>query len=260
MERSCSRLFSFFFSFLDFDPEALEEENWAGGGSDEDEEDGGSEEEEGHDGREHYVAVGYACTGYQFHWVVSTADENEKKNSKSKLRKGQTVLLDPKYDGARVSRDKLYYDEDENAGSESGSEEQHGENSDDESTVEFDSEADVREGTPKPGEDDEIESDDALGSEEERFSSFKFRGSLDTVKLNGAVNSDGEGSDNESEEHEEGSDGDDTENDEDNKDDHDEDDEDEDDGEEEEDKNEIGEDEELARRDQLRKMMAEEQK
>lgn len=174
------------------------------------------------------------------------------------MRKGQAVLLDPKYDGARVSRDKLY-DEDENAGSESGSEEQHGENSDDESTVEFDSEADVREGTPKSGEDDEIESDDALGSEEERFSSFKFRGSLDTAKLNGAVNSDGEGSDNESEEHEEESDEDDTENDEDDKDDHDEDD-DEDDGEEEEDGSEIGEDEELARRDQLRKMMVEEQK
>lgn len=181
------------------------------------------------------------------------------------MRKGQTVLLDPKYDGARVSRDKLYYDEDENAGSESGSEEQQSENSDDESAVDFDSEADVREGTPKSGEDDEIESDDALGSEEERFSSFKFRGSLDTAKLNGVVNSDGEGSDNESEEHEEGSDGDDTKNDEDVKDDHDEnDDDDDDDGEEEEeeeeDKSEIGEDEELARRDQLRKMMAEEQK
>lgn len=48
---------------LDFDPEALEEENWAGEVSDESEDSG---DEEGHDGREHYVAVGYADP-YRFH-------------------------------------------------------------------------------------------------------------------------------------------------------------------------------------------------
>lgn len=172
------------------------------------------------------------------------------------MRKGHTVLLDPKYDGAKVSRDKLY-DGDENRDSGSGSGED-GENSDDESAggVEFGSEADVREGTPKSDEDDEIDSDDALGSEEERFSGYKFRGSLNTAKSNGAMNSDGEGSDDKSEEQDGDSDEDDTINGQDDKDDHEE----EDDEEEEEDKSESGEDEELARRDQLRKMMAEENK
>lgn len=174
------------------------------------------------------------------------------------MRKGQTVLLDPKYNGARVSRDKLY-DEDENEGSESGgSEEETDEESSDESTggVGFDSEADIREGTPQSDEDDEIDSDDALGSEEERFSGYKFRGSLNKTKLSGAANSDGEGSgvdDNESESHEDSDDGDNTEGEEDDKSDYDEENDEEDD-----DKSEEG--EELARRDQLRKMMVEEQK
>lgn len=181
------------------------------------------------------------------------------------MRKGQTVLLDPKYNGARVSRDKLY-DEDEDEGSESvGSEEEvDGEKSSDESSggVEFDSEADIRQGTPKSDEDDEINSEDALGSEEERFSGYQFRGSLNTTKLSGTANSDSEGSgedENEGEGHEEDSDDEGgIEDDEDNKGDYDEEDEDE----EEDNKSESGEGEgeELARRDQLRKMMVEEQK
>lgn len=43
-------------SFLDFDPEALEQEHWDGEANDDSE---GSGDEGGHDGREHYVAVGY---------------------------------------------------------------------------------------------------------------------------------------------------------------------------------------------------------
>lgn len=43
-------------TFLDFDPESLEQEHWGGEGSDESE---GSGDEGGHDGREHYVVVGY---------------------------------------------------------------------------------------------------------------------------------------------------------------------------------------------------------
>lgn len=188
------------------------------------------------------------------------------------MRKGHTALLDPKYNGARVSRDKLY-DEDVNEGSESGGSEEEGEDgekSNDESTggIELGSETDIREGTPRADEDDEIDSDDALGSEEERFAGYQFRGSLNATKLNGAANSAGEGSGvdgNESEEDEEKESGDEdeTENeDEDDTSDHSEDDG-EDDGEEEEEgesESGSGEEEELARRDQLRKMMAEEQK
>lgn len=82
--------FLLLFFFLDFDPEALDEENWVGGGSDDDEEgsSGEEEEEEGHDGREHYVAVGYACRGYQFPWVVPTADE-KKKNKTARANCGR---------------------------------------------------------------------------------------------------------------------------------------------------------------------------
>lgn len=173
------------------------------------------------------------------------------------MRKGQTVLLDPKYNGARVSRDKLY-DEDEDEGSGSAGSEgevEDGEKSSDESSggVEFDSDADIRQGTPKSDEDDEIDSEDALGSEEERFSGYQFRGSLNTAKLGGAANSD----DKDFGEDEDGEDG--IDDDEDIKSDHDDDEEDDDRSESGEEEGE-GEGEELARRDQLRKMMMEEQK
>ncbi|KAH8145379.1 uncharacterized protein LAJ45_10662 [Morchella importuna] len=203
----------------DFDPEALEEEQWDGEGSD------GSEvgENEGeHTGREHYVAVG-----------------------KSKLRKGHPVLLDPKYNGAKVSRDKLYdSNEDEESRDSADSEDEEDEKSDIESTggVELNSEDYIRDGTLLSGEDDEIDSDDALGSEEERFASFKFRGSTTTQKMNGVAGSSGESSGDEGNDEVDG----------------DLEDEEEDGEEESEDEDNQG--EEIARRAQLRKMMVEEQK
>jgi len=45
-----------YLQLLDFDPEALEQENWDG--EDSNEPDGSSDEGE-YDGREHYVVVGY---------------------------------------------------------------------------------------------------------------------------------------------------------------------------------------------------------
>ncbi|KAH0612382.1 uncharacterized protein H6S33_010434 [Morchella sextelata] len=230
----------------DFDPEALEEEQWDGEGSDDSE---GSENEGEHTGREHYVAVG-----------------------KSKLRKGHPVLLDPKYNGAKVSRDKLYdSNEDEESRDSADSEDEEDEKSDAESTggVELNSEDDIRDGTPLSGEDDEIDSDDALGSEEEKFASFKFRGSTTIQKMNGAAGSSGESSGDEGNDEVDGDNDEEESNEEDGnensdeediemEDDEEEDDEEEDDEDESEDED--NQEEEIARRAQLRKMMAEEQK
>ncbi|RPB17405.1 TRAUB-domain-containing protein [Morchella conica CCBAS932] len=222
----------------DFDPEALEEEQWDGEGSD------GSEvgENEGeHTGREHYVAVG-----------------------KSKLRKGHPVLLDPKYNGAKVSRDKLYdSNEDEESRDSADSEDEEDEKSDIESTggVELNSEDYIRDGTPLSGEDDEIDSDDALGSEEEKFASFKFRGSTTTQKMNGAAGSSGESSGDEGNDEVDGGNDEKESNEEDENENSDEEDlEDEEEDGEEESEDEDNQGEEIARRAQLRKMMVEEQK
>lgn len=70
--------------FLDFDPEALEQENWGGEANDESE---GSGDEGEHDGREHYVAVGYGenigftlffCFGA--HWADKLGNETGRVN------------------------------------------------------------------------------------------------------------------------------------------------------------------------------------
>ena len=147
-------------SALDFDPEGLDDEFSAdeeatsnagsGDGSEEEREDAGAD-----GAREHYVAVG-----------------------KSALRKKGALVLAPlgkEYEGARVSRDKLYDSEDEKG--DEGDEEEEEE----EGGVGIE---DVKEGDIKFGvdsdDDEEIDSDDALGSdggEEGRFSAWKFSGS-----------------------------------------------------------------------------------
>ncbi|PWW76810.1 TRAUB-domain-containing protein [Tuber magnatum] len=139
----------------DFDPEAPEEEynhSEKSGGS-------GDEEENEEDlGRAHYITVG-----------------------KSKLRKGNPVLLDPKYNGARISREKLYQGEDEDLpmdGSDDDSEDSDGDGSEDDTD---EKKAEDRENGEIPtDEDDDIDSDDALGSDEDKFSRFKFLGSSTT--------------------------------------------------------------------------------
>ncbi|KAG0634487.1 apoptosis antagonizing transcription factor-domain-containing protein [Tuber brumale] len=138
----------------DFDPEAPVEDY----GHSEKSEGSGDEESEEDLGRAHYIAVG-----------------------KSKLRKGNPVLLDPKYNGARISREKLYQDEAEDhrmGGSDDDSEDSDGDGSEDNAD---EKKAGNRgnDGIPTD-EDDDIDSDDALGSEEDKFSGFKFLGSSTT--------------------------------------------------------------------------------
>jgi protein AATF/BFR2 len=147
----------FFFIYTDtpttdFDPEALDHEF-----SDNDHEDDsgsgseGEEEETADKAREHYVAVG-----------------------KSALRAQSTAQLGKQYEGARVSRDKLYESE-----GESEDEDEDGEE-DDGVAIDDVMEGDIKFGAQDSDEDDEIESDDALGSDGERFEGWKFRGSRTT--------------------------------------------------------------------------------
>ncbi|CUS13334.1 unnamed protein product [Tuber aestivum] len=139
----------------DFDPEAPEEDY----NHNEKSEDSGDEEENEEDlGRAHYITVG-----------------------KSRLRKGNPVLLDPKYNGARISREKLYQDKDKDHrmdGSDEDSEDSDGDGNEDDVD---EPKAENRENGEIPtDEDDDIDSDDALGSDEDRFSGFKFLGSSTT--------------------------------------------------------------------------------
>ncbi|RPA94714.1 TRAUB-domain-containing protein [Choiromyces venosus 120613-1] len=158
----------------DFDPEAPEEDY------NHSEKSEGSGDEENEDlGRAHYITVG-----------------------KSKLRKGNPVLSDPKYNGARISREKLYRDEDEDHrmdGSDDDSEDSDGDGSEEDAD---EKKARNRENGEIPtDEDDDIDSDDALGSDEDKFSGFKFLGSSTTkggvkatrgMKVAGDSSSDGE--------------------------------------------------------------------
>lgn len=151
--------------FADFDPEALDGGVDGDDKSDRDgsEDDSDAESEDGNAGREHYVAVG-----------------------KSKLRKqAETILLDPKYDGARVSRKQLndsdgsISDDSENDEEEEGSDE--GEESD--ASIGGD---DLLNEDIATEDDEDIDSDMAMGeSDDERFKNFKFKGSSTTV--NGVV-------------------------------------------------------------------------
>ncbi|CAZ86247.1 unnamed protein product [Tuber melanosporum] len=138
----------------DFDPEAPEEDY----GHSEKSEGSGDEESEEDLGRAHYITVG-----------------------KSKLRKGNPVLLDPKYNGARISREKLYQDEVEDHrmdGSDDDSEDSDGDGSEGDAD---EKKVGNRESDEIPtDEDDDIDSDDVLGSDEDKFSGFKFLGSSTT--------------------------------------------------------------------------------
>lgn len=163
-----------------------------------------------------------------------------------------------------MSRDKLYdSNEDEESRDSADSEDEEDEKSDIESTggVELNSEDYIRDGTLLSGEDDEIDSDDALGSEEERFASFKFRGSTTTQKMNGVAGSSGESSGDEGNDEVDGGNDEKESNEEDENENSDEEDlEDEEEDGEEESEDEDNQGEEIARRAQLRKMMVEEQK
>ncbi|KAG0126683.1 apoptosis antagonizing transcription factor-domain-containing protein [Tuber indicum] len=138
----------------DFDPEAPEEDY----GHSEKSEGSGDEESEEDLGRAHYITVG-----------------------KSKLRKGNPVLLDPKYNGARISREKLYQGEVEDHrmdGSDDDSEDSDGDGSEDDAD---EKKVGNRKNDEIPtDEGDDIDSDDALGSDEDKFSGFKFLGSSTT--------------------------------------------------------------------------------
>ena len=147
----------------DFDPEALDDE--LSGEDAHSDSDAASDEPDGDDdgdgvdrAREHYVAVG-----------------------KSALRKKGALALAPlgkKYEGARVSRDKLYdSDEDEEDGEEAAEEEEGGVG------IEDVTEGDIKFGVDSEEEDDDIDSNNALGSdagEDGRFAGWKFSGSATT--------------------------------------------------------------------------------
>ena len=95
---------------VDFDPESID--NHA---SDEesidqsDDEDSQSADENA--GREHYVSVRLVFS--KFTWWGNLKLRCLPLRSKSKLRKNQDLHLDPKYDGARISRDVLGNDFDD---------------------------------------------------------------------------------------------------------------------------------------------------
>ncbi|TLD23291.1 hypothetical protein PspLS_07465 [Pyricularia sp. CBS 133598] len=131
----------------DYDPEA---DVPAGGSDDDSNSDGDSD---GLTGTEHYVSVG-----------------------KSKLRQADVDNLGPQYRGKRVSRSAL--DESEEDSAQESDEEDAESEGDDSSAEEFadpdtaDLEADHID------DDEEIDSDEALGdSDEEKFAKFTFRGS-----------------------------------------------------------------------------------
>ncbi|TGZ84062.1 TRAUB-domain-containing protein [Ascodesmis nigricans] len=136
----------------DFDPEALEaefsaDENTHSGS------DSGSDSEGGDDGvdhaRDHYVAVG-----------------------KSRLRKAPELeALGEAYVGTKVSRGNLY--DESSSDDEDVDMEGSGEDVDED-------EEDKGSGISVYSEDSEIPSDDAFGSDDERFEEWKFRGSRTT--------------------------------------------------------------------------------
>lgn len=105
--------------------------------------------------------------------------------------------LGPKYQGSRVSRTNLYDDEDEDSEDEDGG-----------VGIEELKEGDIKFGVASD-EDDDIDSDDALCSEDEKFSGWKFGGSGTTeggaVPKSGhkVVDSDDEESEKEDDEEEE---------------------------------------------------------
>lgn len=133
--------------------------------------------------------------------------------SKSKLRKPGPVLLDPKYDGARVSRKKLFEDEsdeDDREEEEKSERDSLSGSGDEEGGIRFEDmdEMDIVTGAGES--DEEIDSDMAFGEsdvEKERFSSYKFSGSSTTK--NGIVPKKGHKVTVDSDEEEEESEGDD---------------------------------------------------
>jgi protein AATF/BFR2 len=137
-------LFAHALTHTDFDPEALDHEFSAS----EDSGDTGSEGEETADSkaREHYLPVG--------------------KSALRAAKKEGLTPLGPKYEGARVSREKLYESDDEEEDGGVG--------------IEDVEEGDIRYGAGSGEEDDEIDSEDALGSDEERFAGWGFKGSRTT--------------------------------------------------------------------------------
>ncbi|KAI5778615.1 apoptosis-antagonizing transcription factor [Geopyxis carbonaria] len=148
---------------LDFDPESLspapsDAEHDGDSGSDSGSDDGNDADL----ARDHYVAVG-----------------------KSALRRGQEPeLLGKAYQGARVARDALNAsDDDDSEGSEGESEGETGDES--EGGVAFSDmeDADIVLGVGSGSDDDEeIDSDDAMGSgDEDRFGGYAFKGSRTTA-------------------------------------------------------------------------------
>lgn len=133
----------------DFDPEApegyddVQKSSEAGG-----ETDTASEVHDEALAREHYFSVG-----------------------KSKLRRRALVLLDPKYHGARVRRQNLYGDDCSQSEDEVNKEVENERSSNDEDDT-TDSVSLI-----------EIDSEDALGSNKERFGTYKFSDSSTTIGL-----------------------------------------------------------------------------
>ncbi|KAI5818816.1 apoptosis-antagonizing transcription factor [Pyronema omphalodes] len=142
---------------VDFDPEALDRE-FSDGGSDDASDAGSDGEDDDVDrAREHYLPVG--------------------KSALRAAQKKDLAPLGPKYEGSRVSRDNLYDSEDEDDEDDEDDDEDG-----DDASVAFDDlqDGDIRIGAGSDGEDDDIDSDDALGSDDEKFASWKFKGSATT--------------------------------------------------------------------------------
>ncbi|RPA84117.1 TRAUB-domain-containing protein [Ascobolus immersus RN42] len=128
----------------DFDPEALEDAHMEDANEGESGE-SGSEAEEGFDGREHYVAVG-----------------------ESKLRKPDPIPLDPKYNGAPVSRSKLGQDDTDDDEEDADSDEEEDDNEGSELAEEDSFDGFDSEGSGSGSEDDKkSESEDEDGSDED---------------------------------------------------------------------------------------------
>ena len=125
-----------------------------------------SEEEEELNGTEHYIDVGYAKSLT----AVAISSVLTGHCRKSKLRKHPDVVLGPKYAGSRISRQALQ-DEDEHKSS-SDYEDARESHEPEEFADPDDVDMNVVE------EDGEINSDDAFGeSDSEKFQGFTFRGS-----------------------------------------------------------------------------------
>lgn len=148
---------------IDFDPEALEQEfngdEDIDGDSEDDSEDAGDEED---NAREHYLPVG-----------------------KSKLRGKEVIPLGSGYEGSKIRREDLFNDGDgeggdgESDGGESQVEDESEDESEDGVAIEDVVDGDIVCGSGE--DDDEIVSEDAMGSsDEERFGNWKFSGSSTT--------------------------------------------------------------------------------